>query len=170
MLGTDGEVVSSTRIRQALLAGAVEEAARMLDRPYELRGPVNLGDQRGVELGFPTANISVPDDRLIPGDGIYAAWAVVGEQEHQAAVNIGTRPTFAGADRRVEAHLLDWSGDLYGQSIAIRFIARIRAETKFESAEALAAQIAADVETAGQILEAAKVNPVPHEFGGLTRS
>ncbi|MGH8924804.1 MAG: bifunctional riboflavin kinase/FAD synthetase [Acidimicrobiia bacterium] len=163
LLDTDDGIVSSTRIRQALLSGQVEEAARMLARPYELKGTVEVGDRRGTQIGFPTANLGVDEDRLIPANGVYAAWAMAGGELQQSVVNIGVRPTFAGSARRVEAHLLHWSGDLYGQSLALRFLSRIRDEKKFEGVDELVAQISSDVEASGRIFEDAKVGSVPHD-------
>ncbi|MGH8958582.1 MAG: bifunctional riboflavin kinase/FAD synthetase [Acidimicrobiia bacterium] len=163
MVGAGDAVVSSTRIRQALRSGQVEDAARMLARPYELKGIVVVGDRRGNQIGFPTANLTIGDELQIPGDGVYAAWAVTGGDLRRSVVNIGVRPTFAGRERRVEAHLLNWTGDLYGQAMALRFLARIRDEMKFDGVEALVAQISADVLAASQIFEDAKVGSVPHD-------
>lgn len=153
MFGALDGVVSSTRIRQALLEGQVENAARMLDRPYQLNGEVVEGDRRGHEVGFPTANLATDPGRLVPGNGVYAGWALFAEERHPTVVNIGVRPTFAGSQRRVEAHLLDFAGDLYGQQMAVDFMARIRAEQKFDGIEALREQIARDVEAACRLLE-----------------
>lgn len=163
MLGTLDGVVSSTRIRQALLDGRVEEATQMLARPYELTGTVAAGEKRGNQIGYPTANLAIAEDRLIPADGVYAAWALVGEEFWQSAVNIGFRPTFSGKERTVEAHLLGWNGDLYGQPMGLRFVSRIREERKFEAIDDLVVQIRKDVEAARQILQDAKVGPVPRD-------
>lgn len=141
-----GAVVSSTRIRNALLAGQVEEAAELLGRPYAVRGAVEHGDKRGRALGFPTVNLAVPANRLLPRDGIYAVWAVVDGQPVRAAASLGVRPTFGAGERRLEAYLLDWSADLYGAVIEARFVKRLRDERRFGSAADLAAQIARDVE------------------------
>ena len=142
----DGEVVSSTRIRNALLAGDVESAARLLGRPYSVRGTVVRGDQRGRALGFPTMNLAVPRERLLPRDGIYALWATVSGQRVPAAASLGVRPTFGGGDRVLEAYLLDWSGDAYGDRIEAAFVKRLRDELRFASAAELSTQIAHDVE------------------------
>jgi len=142
----DGEVVSSTRIRNALLVGDVESAARLLGRPYSVRGTVVRGDQRGRALGFPTMNLAVPRERLLPRDGIYALWATVSGQRVPAAASLGVRPTFGGGDRVLEAYLLDWSGDAYGDRIEAAFVKRLRDELRFASAAELSAQIAHDVE------------------------
>lgn len=163
MIGTGDGVISSTRIRMALGSGQVEEAARMLARPYELKGNVVMGDRRGNQIGFPTANLAIASEIQIPADGVYAAWAVVGGEVHRSVVNIGVRPTFAGKERRVEAHLLGWAGDVYGHPMALRFLSRIRDEMKFDEVAALVDQISADVEAANQIFEAANVGSVPHD-------
>ncbi len=138
-----GEIVSSSHIRGLLLAGEVEVAARFLGSPFQLRGEVVKGDQRGRVLGFPTANI-IPDEALVcPGHGIYAART----PETCAAVSIGVRPTFGtGRALLVEAYLLDWDQDLYGQQLRIDFLARLRGERRFDSPEALIAQMHHDVE------------------------
>ncbi len=163
MVGAGDGVISSTRIRAALGSGQVEQAARMLARPYELKGTVVVGDRRGGQIGFPTANLAIAPEIQVPADGVYAAWAVIGEEVHRSVVNIGVRPTFAGKERRVEAHLLDWTGDVYGHPMALRFLSRIRDEMKFDGVAALVDQISADVEAASQIFEAAKVSSVPHD-------
>lgn len=142
----DGEVVSSTRIRNALLAGDVETAARLLDRPYSVRGTVVHGAKRGKALGFPTINLAVPPARLLPRDGIYAMTVRVGDDEVAAAASLGVRPTFGEGDRTLEAFLLDWDGDLYGDTIEAAFVKRLRDELRFASAADLSAQIARDVE------------------------
>lgn len=153
MYGNLDGVVSSTRIRQTLLEGNVEEAAQMLTRPFELNGVVVEGDRRGRTIGFPTANLEVAPDRLVPGNGVYAARARFGDHDRAAVVNIGIRPTFDGSKVRIEAHLLDWEGDLYGSRLALQFISRIRGEKRFSSVEALKEQIGADVVRAGEVLD-----------------
>jgi riboflavin kinase/FMN adenylyltransferase len=149
LVEVDGVPVSSTRIRNLLTDGEVDTAARLLGTGFRLRGEVVPGDQRGRELGFPTANIA-PDPKLAcPGHGVYACR--VGE--HLAAVNVGVRPTF-GADLQllVEAHLLDFQGDLYGQRLTVEFVSRLRGEERFGSLEALIEQIQRDVETTRELL------------------
>ncbi len=141
-----GRVVSSTRIRNALLAGAVEEAAKLLGRSYAVTGVVEHGDKRGRALGFPTVNLGVPPNRLLPRDGIYAVWAHVNGERVAAAASLGVRPTFGAGGRRLEAYLLDWQGDLYGDRVKAEFVKRLRDELRFASAEELARQIAKDVE------------------------
>ena len=141
-----GEVVSSTRIRNALLAGDVTAAARLLGRPYAVEGNVVHGAKRGRALGFPTINLAVPPQRLLPRDGIYAMTARVRDEEVAAAASLGVRPTFGGGDRALEAYLLDWKGDVYGDTIEAAFVKRLRDELRFASAEELTEQIARDVE------------------------
>jgi riboflavin kinase/FMN adenylyltransferase len=148
-----GEVVSSTRIRNALLAGDVQGAARLLGRPYSVRGTVVHGAKRGRALGFPTINLAVAPERLLPRDGIYAMRVRVGDQQVAAAASLGVRPTFGGGDRTLEAYLLDWEGDVYGERIEAAFVERIRDELRFASAAELSAQIALDVEETRRALE-----------------
>ena len=138
----DGEVVSSSQIRSLIAAGEVSRAARMLGRSFELRGSVVVGDRRGRELGFPTANL-VPDERLAtPGHGVYACFA----DGRPTAVNIGVRPTFeSGRGELIEAYLLDFDGDLYGSELRLHFIERLRGERRFESVDALVAAMHDDV-------------------------
>jgi riboflavin kinase/FMN adenylyltransferase len=135
------EGVSSTRIRQFAHAGAVTEAALLLGRPLEVEGLVVTGDQRGGTLGFPTANLGVGPDMLVPGFGIYAG--AVGDR--RAAVSIGVNPHYGGSERRIEAYLLDWTGDIYGERLVVELWQRLRDERVFASEEELVAQIARDV-------------------------
>ena len=134
--------VSSSNLRQLLRAGEVEAAARMLGRPAEVDGTVVSGDARGGTLGFPTANLAVPAGVLVPAYGIYAG-AAAGAR---AAVSIGTNPHYGGTERRVEAFLLDFEGDLYGQRLTVELWQRLRDEAVFDSERALVEQIAKDVE------------------------
>jgi riboflavin kinase/FMN adenylyltransferase len=136
--------VSSTRIRQLLSAGEIEPAARMLGRPPEIDGVVVSGDARGGTLGFPTANIRLDPELLVPKYGIYAGQA----QGHRAAVSIGVNPHYGGTERRVEAFLLDFEGDLYGRRLVVQLWERLRDERAFASEEELVAQIGEDVERA----------------------
>ncbi|MGH2843278.1 MAG: bifunctional riboflavin kinase/FAD synthetase [Solirubrobacteraceae bacterium] len=148
----DGEPISSTRIRRLVSEGEVELAAALLGAPFRIRGEVVGGDRRGRELGFPTANL-IPDPALVrPANGVYASR--VGEQ--LAAVNVGVRPTFDdGQGVLIEVFLLDFDGDLYGQTLTVEFIARLRSEQRFESLEALRAQIARDVQRTRELLASA---------------
>lgn len=141
-----GEVVSSTRVRNALLAGDVTAAARLLGRPYSVKGNVVHGAKRGRALGFPTINLAVPAERLLPRDGIYAMTVRVRDESVAAAASLGVRPTFGGGDRALEAYLLDWQGDVYGDTIEAAFVKRLRDELRFASGKELAEQIARDVE------------------------
>jgi riboflavin kinase / FMN adenylyltransferase len=155
LVEADGEVVSSSHVRGLVLAGEVDVAARFLGAPFTMRGEVVAGDRRGRELGFPTANL-VPDQTLIqPGHGIYAARASWGEEARCAAVNVGVRPTFkTDLVVLVEAYLLDWSGDVYGEQMTIEFLARLRGERRFDSADALIEQMHRDVEEARAVYAA----------------
>ena len=148
--------VSSTRIRQLLLAGDVAGAAELLGRDHEVRGVVQHGDGRGgPELGYPTANVGVPDDILLPGDGIYAGWYERPNGEvHAAAISLGRRPTFyEDADESLlEAYLLDFTGDLYGEPAKVRFVSRLRGEQRFDSVDALITQMGKDVDATRQAL------------------
>lgn len=152
LFGYRDGVVSSTRIRQLLSDGRVEEAAALLGRPYELAGPVVEGEKRGGSIGFPTANIAITPERQLPGRGVYAGQAVAGDEIHLAAINVGTRPTFDGQGTTIEAYLLDYSGDLYGRLLAIDFRARLRDELRFDGVEALTSQIRRDVERVREVL------------------
>ena len=136
------EGVSSTRIRQLAAAGEVAAAAALLGRPLEVEGTVIGGDHRGTGLGFPTANLDVPAGLVVPTFGIYAG--AVGER--RAAVSIGVNPHFGGTERRIEAFLLDWSGDLYGRRLVLELWERLRDERSFDSEAALVEQIDRDVE------------------------
>ena len=136
------ENVSSSRVRELVHAGDTERAATLLGRPPEVEGIVVRGDGRGRELGFPTANLDVPDGLLVPPDGVYAGWA----QARRAAVSIGTNPHFDGVERRVEAHLLDFDGDLYGERLVVEIWAPLRAQRRFDSLDELVAAIGDDVE------------------------
>jgi riboflavin kinase/FMN adenylyltransferase len=142
----DGETVSSTRIRQAIAAGDFDTASQMLGRSYSLAGSVGHGDGLGRQLGFPTANIDTTG-LVLPPTGVYAAQARAGGQLHRAVLNIGFRPTLQSPqpELRVEAHLLDFDGDLYGQEVEILFVDKIRDEKKFSSLKELRDQIALDI-------------------------
>jgi len=147
-----GEEVHSSEVRRLLTLGEVEAAARLLGRDFTLAGLVEPGDRIGHEIGWPTVNLAVPPGKLVPGHAIYAGWARTPAGEHQAAISVGYRPTFGKTDLRVEAYLLDFEGDLYQQHLEFRFVARLRDQVKFASAEALGAQIARDVEETREVL------------------
>ena len=136
--------VSSTQIRASLREGDVAAAAQLLGRPAELDGTVVLGDQRGGTLGFPTANLAVAADLLVPAFGIYAGFAL----GHRAAISIGVNPHYGGEERRIEPHLLDFEGDLYGQRLVVELWERLRDEQAFGSEAELVEQIARDVDAA----------------------
>jgi riboflavin kinase/FMN adenylyltransferase len=147
--------VSSTSIRAALAEGDVESAARMLGRPYEVRGVVEHGDHRGRELGFPTANVAVPKYRCLPADGIYAAWYRREDgTRHQAAVSLGRRPQFYedAPTSLLEAHLVDATVDLYGETGVVQFVKRLRGEARFDSVDDLVTQIGRDVDETRHVL------------------
>lgn len=146
MVELDGEIVSSTHIRGLVTAGDVERAAHFLGAPFQMRGTVVHGDKRGRTLGYPTANL-VPDARLVvPDHGVYACRAQIAGETYVAAVNVGVRPTFrTGRGLLVEAFLLDFDADIYGAELRLEFIARLRGEKRFESAEALVEQMDRDV-------------------------
>ncbi len=149
----DGQPVSSSRIRAALKAGRMREANACLGRPFQLSGIVVRGAQRGHRLGVPTANLAVWSEHAVPANGIYACWAHVGGATYKAATNIGTRPTFDNGLRTVEAHLLDFDGDLYNQSMALDIVEYQRPELRYASVEALIAQMREDIRQAREILE-----------------
>lgn len=150
--------VRSGRIRQHLLAGEVAEAERKLGRPYRITGQVERGAQRGRSIGFPTANLAVPEGRLLPANGVYATWVEILEDGEESSdrlpsvTNIGVRPSFDNGQRTVETHMLDFQGNLYGRNVALTFVRRLRAEMRFASVDALRAQIERDVSAARAIL------------------
>lgn len=147
-----GEYISSTRIRELVASGEVREAARLLGKPYLLRGEVVQGDRRGRQLGFPTANV-LPDERaLVPGRGVYAGHVRVGDECYGACTNVGTAPTFDRRDSRVEAYLLGYEGDLYGKVVDVTFGERLRPEKRFSGIGELKEQIARDVAEARRFL------------------
>jgi riboflavin kinase/FMN adenylyltransferase len=150
----DGEVVSSTRVREALRSGDVARAASYLGRPFTLPGVIVHGSDRGKSLGFPTANLSVWKERACPGPGVYTCLAEVDGRRWQAVTNIGVRPTFDNSHgmTRVEAHLLDYDGDLYGKVMRLTFIDRLRDEQRFADPAALVRQIERDVRLARERL------------------
>ena len=145
------EPVSSTAIRRALAGGEIDTATRMLGRPHEIRGTVIDGDKRGRTIGFPTANVAVPDGMCIPADGVYAAvYRRPDGSEHACAVNIGRRPTFYNDAQHslIEAHLFDFSGDIYGEVAAVEFLAFLRSEKRFAGIDELKTQLVSDIEHA----------------------
>jgi riboflavin kinase/FMN adenylyltransferase len=161
----DGERISSSAIRQALQAGDLTKANRLLGRPYSLVGQVIEGQQLGRTIGFPTANLKLPEEKFLPRQGVYCVWVYLSESSHSVSshspqalpgvMNIGDRPTVGGLQQTIEVHLLDWSGDLYGQTLTVNLANFLRPEQKFASLEALKAQIQTDSTTARSILTAA---------------
>jgi riboflavin kinase/FMN adenylyltransferase len=166
-----GDVYSSTTIRNHLREGRPAEAARLLGRPWEIEGTVLHGDERGRQIGFPTANVD-PGEYVTPALGVYAIWAGIVQNGatdwHKGVVNIGRRPTFAGQGITVEAHLFDYAGDLYGRTLRIALVDHIRPEMKFDGIEAIRRQIAADCARARAILDAIPAGDLrapPHDLG-----
>lgn len=145
-----GARISSSRIKAALGEGDVGMARQLLGRSYRLRGKVITGDQRGRQLGFPTANLKLPQEKFLPRDGVYSVWVQISAEEDRrpGVMNIGVRPTVDGLQRTFEVHLLGWQGDLYGQEIEVDLQGYVRSERKFGSLEELQAQIQADCDTA----------------------
>lgn len=147
--------MSSSLIREAVMSGDVVAATRMLGRPPVVRGEVVHGDARGRELGFPTANLGGTVEGLVPADGVYAGWAVVAGERRVAAISIGNNPTFTPDEQsRVEAFILDFDGDLYGQQIEVQFAHRLRGTERFDSLDALLVQMHADVVETRRLLDA----------------
>ena len=160
VIGAGGEAFSSTSIRRYLSEGAPDQAAELLGRCWEIEGEVETGDRRGREIGFPTANVG-PGDYMQPAQGVYAVWAGIAKgrqtEWHAAVANIGRRPTFDGEGITVEVHILDFSGDLYGQVLRVALVEHLRPEQKFDGLPAIKAQIGRDCERARALLGA-----VPH--------
>lgn len=150
----DGSIISSSRIRNLIKEGNIEKANKLLGRSYRLDGSVVHGDGRGKSIGIPTANLDTGNEKLIPRAGVYAGRAIISGKTWPAAINIGTRPTFENADLRshVEAHILDYSSDLYSQIIALEFVAWLRGEERFQNVPDLIRQIHADIDRTRQII------------------
>ncbi len=147
-------LIRSSTIRDFVRSGQMQAASDMLGRPYALTGKVVAGDRRGRAIGIPTANIAAWREQIIPANGVYATWALLGEDVFMAPTNIGRRPTFAGNEVTVEAHLLDFNRDIYGEDLTLRFIEKLRPERKFDRLDDLVAQIHADIAASRQILRA----------------
>jgi len=155
LMADGSQAVSSSVIRQLLLEGKVEQMSQCLTRYYQLSGKVMSGEHIGHQLGFPTANLELLcADKLIPAAGVYAVWAVIGrdQQKRAAMMNIGTRPTFEGKGQTLEVNILDFDDDLYGQRVDILFVQRLREERRFDSPEALVAQLQEDKRQVKDIL------------------
>lgn len=149
-----GEIISSTRIRAAMGTGNVREVTRLLGSYPFLQGTVLHGAQRGRTIGFPTANIAVPPEKLLPANGVYAVWIHIGNKRYPAVANIGVRPTFDETERTVEVHIFDFSEMIYGQTVHVEWVERLRAEQKFSGIDELMAQIHRDAAQARKILAA----------------
>ena len=149
-------IISSSFIRQRLMAGQVGEAAEALGRFYAVSGPVVHGDGRGKKINIPTANIAFPERKVVPANGVYACWAWVGDERHPAVTNVGIRPTFTPDQEtpHIETHLLDFSQELYDREIKLEFVARLRDEMRFSSVGLLIAQIQDDILEARSLLQA----------------
>lgn len=152
LVGPERTVLSSTYIRSCVAVGDVAAASAALGRPHRLEGVVARGDGRGRKIGYPTANLVPSRYAAVPADGVYAAWCRRRSLTHPAAVSIGTNPTFAGRERRVEAYLLDFTGDLYGERVGLDFVARLREIRAYPSIESMLAQISEDVSRTRQVL------------------
>jgi riboflavin kinase/FMN adenylyltransferase len=151
----DGQALSSTSIREAIALGDVTRVADLLGRNFLLSGTVVRGKGLGTPMGFPTVNLWVPEGMAVPGSGIYAAWAHLGGQRYMAATSVGVRPTFKDAGHAIEAFLIDFNDDLYGQDIRLEFVRRLRDEVKFDSVRALQEQVGRDVDKTRAVLKSA---------------
>lgn len=158
LAGEDGGAISSTAVRQALMQGEIAAATRLLGRYWSLAGTVLAGAARGRAIGFPTANMALPRGRVAPANGVYATFAEYDGRCYPAVTNVGTNPTFGAVEKRLETHIMDFTVRIYGEMLRIHFVAYLRPEMKFASVDALCKQIAADVKTAGEILQQA---PLP---------
>ena len=147
-----GEVVSSTAIRNALANGDMQRVRNLAGRPFSLYGRVITGVGRGIELGFPTANLDIEPAQALPADGVYATWAYIGDRAYQSVTNIGKRPTFGGNERIVEVYVVDYHDNLYGDELKIDIIERLRGEKQFDTAGELKKQIAEDIKQGRAIL------------------
>ncbi len=141
----DGAEVKSRRIRDAVVRGDIAACTRLLSRKYSVNGQVVTGDRRGKQLGFPTANLEIASGMMVPGDGIYATWAIIDGVRHPSATSIGVRPTFGLTQRLVEVYVIDFSADLYGKDMCVEFVRKLRDQQTFPGVEALVDQINRDV-------------------------
>ena len=149
----NGEVVSSTAIRNALADGDMKRVQNLVGHPFSLHGCVIPGAGRGIELGFPTANLDIDPEQALPAEGVYAGWVHIDDQAYPAMTNIGKRPTFGSGERTVEVYILDYHSDLYGQELKIDVIKRLRGEIQFDTTQQLKKQIAEDVKQGRAILK-----------------
>ena len=150
----NGDVVSSTAIREALAGGDLKRVRSLVGRPFSLHGRVVRGASRGAKLDFPTANLEVDPGQALPAEGVYATWAYIGEHAYESMTNIGRRPTFGGRRSGVEVYILGYQGNLYGQELKIDIMERLRGERQFDTVEALKSQIVEDIEQGRAILSA----------------
>jgi len=157
-LTMDGEVVSSTAIRQALAGGDMEKYAMLTGHSFSLRGKVVTGAGRGESMGFPTANLNISSGQAIPPDGVYASLAYINGKVYQSMTNVGRDPTFGKNERTIESYILEYSGDLYGHELSVDFVTRLRDEKKFANIEELKKQVAEDVRRGKTILDATGAN------------
>lgn len=154
----NGETVSSTAIRQALVEGDMKKYQRLTGRYFSLRGKVVAGVHRGGGLGFPTANLNINKGHAIPPDGVYCGLAHINGKVYRTVTNIGSNPTFNATERTIESFLLDYKGDLYGHTLSVDFVSRLRDEKKFKSIDELKKQVANDVKRGREILDCLSVN------------
>ena len=148
----NGEVVSSTAIRNALANGDMKRVLNLAGHPFSLNGRVTSGAGRGLELGFPTANLDIVPEQALPADGVYATWAYIDGKAFKSMTNVGKRPTFGGSQRAVEVYVLDYHSDLYGRELRIDIMARLRSEGRFDTVDKLKKQITEDIERGRAIL------------------
>ena len=153
MVADGGQTISSSRIRSLIEVGSVSDAAALLGSRYRVTGPVIDGDKRGREIGYPTANLRPAERKVTPGNGVYATVTRVDGTDHMSATNVGTRPTFGGGELLIEAHILDFDGDLYGEEITVEFVERLRPELEFKSVAELLEHMEEDVERSRKILD-----------------
>jgi riboflavin kinase/FMN adenylyltransferase len=158
LVGDELGQISSTRIRSLLESGRPEEAARLLGSRYQITNTVIEGERRGADLGYPTINLRPPPRKLVPATGIYAGFATLAGEAHQAAVNVGVRPTFGGGELLVEAYLLDFDRTVYGEEATVEFVSYLRPELEFDQVEDLVEQMGEDVEETRRALAAAAPN------------
>jgi len=149
----NGDVVSSTAIREALADGNIKRVINLIGRPFSLKGRIATGEGRGSKLGFPTANLELDEKLALPADGVYATWAGLDGKSYRSMTNVGFSPTFDGKERTVETFILDYNGEMYGRELKIDFVERLRGEKKFETIEELKEQIAEDVKKGEDILK-----------------
>jgi riboflavin kinase / FMN adenylyltransferase len=153
-----GDRIASTTIREHLEKGEIELAAKLLGRSYRVEGVVVEGNKRGRTIGFPTANMDVWEQQVLPANGVYTGWATLGNERFMAVTNVGVRPTFAGTSITIEPHLLDFDRDIYGETLSLTFEARLRGEQKFDGIEALKAQLHRDIAQGRELLAQHQAN------------